>query len=185
MIRYAVLFSLMVLLFCATLIGAAIMGGTLTQEDLDALFGETPTEAAPDLPQVDELNATARLLRDREKLLDEREAELNAEAERIEQEMVELQTLLNELEQRQDDIEAAILKDEQRRARDWTEIADSLSSMEAQVAADTLSAMMKEDPETVPHLIREIDKRSRGKILSNVDPEMNKDLFLLLQQPAY
>ena len=185
MIRIVLIFALMVVIYCVLLIGTAFMSGAVTQDDLDALFGEAPTQPVNQLPEVDELNATARLLKDREELLNEREAALDAEADRVEQEKVQLQKMIDEYEALLIEINTALDADDERRQQSYKDISDSLKNMAPENAAETLIAMMKEQPDVVPFIVKEISARDRGKILDEVDADTNKDLFLMLQAPAY
>lgn len=185
MIRFAIIIAVMVLVYCGVLITTAMMSGAVTQDDLDALFGSAPTEPANTLPGVDQLNATARLLQDREKLLDEREAALDSEADRLEQETVELQNLVGRYEELLEEINAALDTDDLRRQQSYMDISESLQAMDPKKAAQTLIEMVKDKPEIVPLIVKEIPKRQRGAILDNVDPEINKDLFIMLQEPAF
>jgi len=186
MIKYAALFAIAVLIFCGTLLGAAFMSGDIDQSDLDALFGGQPTEqVVAEQPPVDELNATARMLREREDALEEREARLNEREARLNQQQADLKQLLNQLQQTEEQIQASLQKAEELRQENLTEISESLQAMEADKAAAALAALLKEQPDVVTEVVKQIPTRKRGAILNEMPPDDSRELFMLMQDPIY
>lgn len=185
MVRAVVLLGAAVVVFCGTLLGAAFLSGNVTQADLDRLFGREPAGPVEDTPMIDGLSTTARMLRDKEELLREREEELNEREKRILQQEVENRALLQELQQVRTEIAESLDQADEQRQANISAIAESLASMEAVAAAAALSALLKDEPTVAVDVVKQIPKRQRGELLSNLPPEDSRALFLQIQEPVY
>lgn len=185
MVRAVILLGAAVVVFCGTLLGAAFLSGNVTQADLDKLFGREPAATADQAPAIDGLSTTARMLRDKEEGLNEREQELNEREKRVVQQELENRALLDQLQQVRTEIAESLDQADEQRQANISAIAESLSSMEAVAAATALSALLKDEPAVAVEVVKQIPKRQRGELLSNLDPEDSRALFLQIQEPVY
>jgi flagellar motility protein MotE (MotC chaperone) len=185
MIRLAAMIAAGILIFCATLIGAAYFSGNLTQDDFRALFGEAPEPVEEIETKRDDLGPTARMLLDREEDLDERAAALDEREKRLLQREAELSDLKAQIEGMQAEVVAAMDGADAEQEAEIAEIATSLESMDAMRAAETLGNLLRTKPAVAVKVVKLIPKRQRGKILNEMQPEESAALFQETLEPAY
>jgi flagellar motility protein MotE (MotC chaperone) len=185
MIRFATLFAVPVVVFCGTLLGAAYVSGSLTEDDLAALFGRETPPPVEEATSADDQGAFARMLRDREMQLDNREEVVAEREARVLQQESELSAFRDQVTQMQADIAASLDSADAEQELKITDVAGSLDKMDAVKAAASLGNILQTDPDLAVRVMKQITPRKRGRILNEMTGNASAELFNEALKPSY
>ena len=171
------------LIYAGVLLGLLFSQGLLTQDAVQqVLQGPAAVNGTTPAMVSEPLDALARQQRAREEALDRREQALQQQEQRITMARQDLTGLYAQLNALLSDFNASLdALDEDREAR-LEEVAKSLGSMEARKAAQTIAGL---DEDIQVMVLGRIADRSRGEILSNLEPELAARILSRFQEPRY
>jgi len=183
MIKLLLIPAGVVVIYCGVLLGLLFSQGLLTEDGIRQILQGGPAVQAPGIAEpVESLDALARQQRAREEALNRREEALQQQEQRVtmaRQDLLglygQLNTLLTEFNTSLDAL------DEDREER-LNEVASSLGGMDARKAAQTIAGL---DEEIQVQVLGRIPNRSRGEILSNLEPEDAARILSRFQEPRY
>ncbi len=169
--KVAAAFLLFVLTFVATILLMLYFTGNLDQESIARLLrrGEMPLlEPAPRAHDADPLMAA---LREKERALAERERHIAEEERRLALMRQELSTLRDNVERILREVDESLDEADEAYGERIQRVAESIASMEAQNAAETLMSELFTPQEAAEILQRIEEDRTRGNILNEMTPE--------------
>lgn len=164
---------LFVLTFAVTLLLLLLFTGNLNQPGIARLTGRHQEEAvvAPVLPSPADIGPLLTALREKEQELEQREARIDEEEKRLTLMRKELEALRTSLESLLKDVNESIEGADEAQNQRLQTVAQSIASMEAKNAAETLTSELF-TPEEAALIIQRIEEeRIRGNILNEMTPD--------------
>lgn len=168
MIKMVVVVILVLAAFLAAILIPMGMSGKLTKESLDKLLGKEEPKPEEGPAKASKEDILVRAIKDREEELDQREAKVREEEDRIRKMQSDLDQFRNELLTLQMQIQEMVKAEDSNRETRLKDVAQSLGKMKPANAAQTLSSWTPDDAADVLRLVKE---RERGRILDAMQPE--------------
>ncbi|MDX9974356.1 MAG: hypothetical protein RBU21_15330 [FCB group bacterium] len=161
--------------FVGAIVGVLAATHNLNREALDKIMGKVPEGAAHASAEApDDVDPLLRAIRDQQKKLDEREAAMKAQEERIKTAQADLQKLRDELgallQQYGQDLDNVDAEAEAQRA----EVETLLQKMKPDQAAEIIST---KTPEEALALLKLIPEKSRPKVMEKLPPDKAAELI--------
>ena len=184
--KMAVTLVLFVLTFVATIALLLYFTGNLNQAGIARLTGQAPEAVVgPPQPQTGDVGPLMSALREKEQDLAAREAEIEVEEKRLELMRKELETLRENLDTILKDVNQSLDTEDQAQTERMQTVAQSIASMEAQNAAETLTSDLF-TPEEAARILEQIEEeRIRGNILNEMTPEKAALVLQALNKRRY
>jgi flagellar motility protein MotE (MotC chaperone) len=176
-----ILAALFLLAFLVTVVAALGVTGNLSGEALSKLLGGGQPAAA-DPAQGDDLDQLARMVRDREKALDEERASVEENRKRVEQTKREMEELMVKLGQTMQDVAATGERADVEYQERLKSVADTIASMDKKSAAQALDEYT---PERAAEILSKLDEDARATILSEMDPGKVAPILEELRRTAF
>lgn len=167
--------------FAGTLAGALAATGNLNAEALGRLMGQQPAAGA--LPEkVQGTDALAEEGRARLSEIEAREQRVAEKEKQLDQREKDLQALRTQLEALKTQVEGAVSNAAHERQAQMETVANTVTSMKPDAAAERLEKFPVEDQ---AEIIKRITKvKDRAKILEAMKPETAARVMTFLQQPS-
>lgn len=180
MAKMIAMLTMLVLAFMLAVLIPMGVTGNLNKAAFDTLLGRVPELAVIEEDPASPLVVTLNAERTR---LTEWDAQLKKQEELLALREGELSSTLAEVKTIQAEITSAMDELDERQTAGMTEVANTLSTMEAANAAIDLEAMT---PEQAAMLLPMIDKKSRGEILDAMTDTQHRSLiFQIMQESKY
>lgn len=164
--------------FVGAIVGVLAATHNLNREAFDKLMGKVPEGAAQAAESPDDVDPLLRAIRDQQKKLDEREAAMKAQEERIKTAQADLQKLRDELgallQQYSQDLDKGDAESEAKRA----EVQALMEKMKPDQAAEIIST---KTPEEALALLKLIPEKSRPKVMEKLPPDKAAELIDAMQ----
>jgi flagellar motility protein MotE (MotC chaperone) len=170
-------------IYCTVLLGLLYSQGLLTEEGLRQVLQGGPPPATPAIHEpVEALDTLARQQRAREEALNRREETLQQQEQRVTMARQDLMGLYDQLNGLLTEFNASLDALDADREERLNEVANSLARMDARKAAQTVAGL---DEEVQVQVLGRIADRSRGDILSNLEPDVAARILSRFQEPRY
>jgi len=176
-----ILTAMFLLVFLGTVVAALGVTGNLSGEALSKIFGGGPP-AVVDPALGDDLDQLARMVRDREKALDEERASVDEDRKRVEQAKREMEELMVKLGQTMRDVAVTGEKADADYQERLQSVADTIASMNKKSAAQALAEYT---PERAAEILSKLDEDARATILSGMDPGKVAPILEELRRTAF
>jgi flagellar motility protein MotE (MotC chaperone) len=184
--KMAVALVLFVLTFVATILLLLYFTGNLNEGGIARLTGGQALPAVgPPPAQTGVAEPLMNALREKEQELEAREAELEVEEKRLELMRKELETLRKNLDTILNDVNQSLDAEDQAQVERMNTVAESIASMEAKNAAETLTSDLFTPEEAAKILERIEEERVRGNILNEMTPEKAALVLQALNKRRY
>ncbi|MFO7975982.1 MAG: hypothetical protein R6V12_15260 [Candidatus Hydrogenedentota bacterium] len=145
--------------------------GNLNRESLSGLWGREEADAAAAQPYRAEVEPLIAAVREKEQELKQREAEIEEEEKRLSLMRKELESLRDNLEKILADVNTSLDGADEAQDQRLTTVAESVASMEAKNAAETLMSELFTPEEAAMVIERIEEERTRGNILNEMEPD--------------
>jgi flagellar motility protein MotE (MotC chaperone) len=173
------------LIFVLTLVMLLFLTGNLNREGLAKLRGREEAAVAPAQPRISDVEPLLTAIREKEQELQQREAQIGEEEKRLAVMRKELEALRDNLEKILADVNTSLEGVDEAEDQRLTTVAQSVASMEAKNAAQTLTSELF-TPDEAAMIIERIDEeRIRGNILNEMEPESAALVLQALKDRGY
>lgn len=158
-----------------------IMSGNLNMEGINRILGrETASTSA--VPPEDDFGPRALALKKERESLAKRKAELDTLDEQLRQRQQVLDDTLKEIQQIQEQLEAAMDDMDTGQAAGVEQVAKTVAAMNDVNAAKSLESMA---PEEAAHILPLIKERTRGRIMDSMDDRRRALILQIMQERKY
>jgi flagellar motility protein MotE (MotC chaperone) len=185
MMKAAAAILVFFLVFMMTLLIMLYFTGNLNREGLSRLWREEPEVVAPAEPMMAEVEPLIVAIREKEQELKQREAEIKKEEERLAVMRKELESLRDNLEKILADVNESLDGVDEAKDQRLTTVAQSVASMEAKNAAETLTSELFTPEEAAMIIERIEEERDRGSILNEMEPDKAALVLQALKDRGY
>lgn len=172
-------FLLAVGAFAAALLVPVGMSGHLNREGLEKIF-KKDSAAPPALAKPDPANPLLRALEKQREALNQREAKLKEDEQRVRAMQADLDQLRDELKEVLSEIQAKLSEEDTAYQERLAKVAESLADMRPRTAAETLKTFTADEASRVLMLVKD---RQRTKILDAMEQEQAALILKTLQTP--
>lgn len=169
---------LAVLAFVGAIVGALALTGNLSVERLSQIMGGDEAPVA-EMQPTDPIAPVAERLKAEEERLQTWAAELDEREERLAQRKRVLDQTLEQVQQIQAEVNAAMDTLDTEQATRIEETALLLGAMDPQKAAESLASM---NPEEAAAILRHIKERTAGRILDELADARQRNVILQVMQ---
>jgi flagellar motility protein MotE (MotC chaperone) len=180
--KYVLMLLLAILSFAGTLALALFLSGNLNGEGIQKLMGNAPEVVeAEDIPE-DPLGPLARQLKNKEEELSQLEARLKQREAQLNTREESLQQLSDKLDTLREQLDTSIASAEESRQQEIATVANTLTEMKADKAAEALRSFPVEDQAAI---LMKIEKsKDRGRIVEAMDAnDASRVLQAMQEQP--
>jgi len=181
MLRIVALILTGLAVFALTLVGVLAATGNLNAESLARLSGAAPQGAAALPPVAASTDSLAEENRKRKAELDAREKALSAREQQLVQREKDLTALRVQVETVKSEIDGAMKSADEERQTQIETVANTISSMKPEAAAERIEKFSVEDQADILKRITKV--KDRAKILEAMSPESAARVMTALQSP--
>lgn len=183
--KLAAAIGVFLLIFAMTLVMLLLFTGNLNREGLAKLRGREEAAVAPVQPYIADVEPLLAAIREKEQELQQREGRIEEEEKRLALMRKELESLRDNLEKILADVNTSLEGVDEAEDQRLTTVAQSVASMEAKNAAQTLTSELFTPGEAAMIIERIEEERVRGNILNEMEPESAALVLQALKEHGY